>query len=75
MVGVGEDGVESALARVSIVNFHGHLVLDKFVKPNEKVTDFRTHVSGIRPVDILRNPSNKNFILKIFFFEFFIQKI
>lgn len=48
-VGVGPEGTESALARVSIVNFYGHVVLDEFVKPREKVTDWRTWVSGITP--------------------------
>ncbi|KAI9227059.1 MAG: hypothetical protein DHS80DRAFT_24624 [Piptocephalis tieghemiana] len=43
MVGVGEEGVESALARVSMVNFHGVTILDKFVRPKERVTDYRTH--------------------------------
>lgn len=49
MVGVGPDGETSALARVSIVNFHGAVVLDTYVKPMEKVTDYRTFVSGITP--------------------------
>ena len=50
MVGVGPDPEhESALARVSIVNFHGHQVYDSFVQPKEAVTDYRTHVSGITP--------------------------
>lgn len=48
-VGVGPEGTESALARVSIVNFYGHTILDKFVKPREKVTDWRTWVSGVTP--------------------------
>lgn len=48
-VGVGPEGAESALARVSIVNFYGHTVLDKFVKPRERVTDWRTWVSGVTP--------------------------
>jgi len=52
MVGVGFKGEESVLARVSIVNHFGHCVYDKYVKPREKVTDYRTHVSGIRPADI-----------------------
>ncbi|KAK7486713.1 hypothetical protein BaRGS_00021997 [Batillaria attramentaria] len=52
MVGVGKDGEESVLARVSLVNQHGHCVYDKFVRPREKVTDFRTHVSGVRPIDL-----------------------
>ena len=33
MVGIGNDGKESALARVSIVNQHGECVYDKFVAP------------------------------------------
>ncbi|XP_056394659.1 RNA exonuclease 4 [Hyla sarda] len=52
MVGVGADGEESILARVSIVNQFGKCVYDKFVKPTERVTDYRTAVSGIRPQDI-----------------------
>lgn len=48
MVGVGGEEYErSALARVSIVNYHGHLILDTFVKPKERVTDWRTWVSGV----------------------------
>ena len=49
MVGIGPDGEESALARVSIVNFHGHVLMDEYVRPKERVTDFRTEVSGITP--------------------------
>ncbi|CEP14396.1 hypothetical protein [Parasitella parasitica] len=49
MVGVGPDGVDSALARVSIVNYNGAVLLDCYVKPQEKVTDYRTKVSGIEP--------------------------
>ncbi|KAM6984654.1 RNA exonuclease 4 [Aplochiton taeniatus] len=52
MVGVGADGEESILARVSIVNHFGKCIYDKFVKPTERVTDYRTFVSGIRPDDI-----------------------
>ena len=38
MVGVGEGGVDSILARVSIVNQHGHPIYDKYVKPTEPVS-------------------------------------
>ncbi|XP_050463669.1 uncharacterized protein LOC126857866 isoform X1 [Cataglyphis hispanica] len=48
MVGIG-DGTESMLARISIVNKHGFCLYDKYVKPREKVVDYRTAVSGIRP--------------------------
>ncbi|KAM6964057.1 RNA exonuclease 4 [Tautogolabrus adspersus] len=52
MVGVGPDGEDSILARVSLVNQFGKCIYDKFVKPTEKVTDYRTAVSGVRPDDI-----------------------
>lgn len=35
------------------VNDHGQVLLDLFVRPKEKVTDFRTQFSGIRPKDIV----------------------
>ncbi|RUP18180.1 ribonuclease H-like domain-containing protein [Jimgerdemannia flammicorona] len=47
MVGVGPNGDQSALARVSIVNFHGATLLDQYVRPMERVTDYRTAISGI----------------------------
>lgn len=48
-VGVGPEGKESVLARVSMVNYHCNVILDKFVRPREAVTDWRTWVSGIKP--------------------------
>ncbi|XP_011151066.1 RNA exonuclease 4 isoform X2 [Harpegnathos saltator] len=52
MVGIG-DGTESMVARVSIVNKYGDCMYDKYVKPREKVVDYRTPVSGIRPEQLL----------------------
>lgn len=52
MVGTGVNGKDSILARVSIVNIFGKVLYDKFVKPTEKVTDYRTNVSGVRPADL-----------------------
>ena len=50
MVGVGPTpDKESALARISIVNYHGHQLYDSFVLPKEAVSDYRTFVSGITP--------------------------
>lgn len=49
MVGVGEGGYGHALARVSIVDFHGRQVYDSYVRPREKVVDWRTKISGIAP--------------------------
>ncbi|CDK28904.1 unnamed protein product [Kuraishia capsulata CBS 1993] len=48
-VGCGPKGSISMLGRVSIVNYHGHVVLDTFVKPPVRVTDWRTWISGVSP--------------------------
>lgn len=58
MVGVGDER-ESALARVSIVNFYGIVLLDCYVSPPDTVTDYRTETSGIRPED-LEGPNVKS---------------
>jgi len=47
MVGVGEGGQFSSLARVSIIDFYGNVVLDLYVKQRQEVVDYRTFVSGI----------------------------
>ena len=52
MVGVGTGGSESAVARVAVVNWDGEVVFDRYVRPNRPVTDYRTHVSGVRAADV-----------------------
>ncbi|KAJ2553014.1 3'-5' exonuclease [Coemansia sp. RSA 1933] len=52
MVGAGFKGSRSMLARVSVVNYYGHIVIDSYVTPQEPVTDYRTWVSGIRKSDL-----------------------
>lgn len=54
MVGVGPGGHDSILARVSISDFHGRQVYDSMVRPRPGVvvTDWRTHVSGVRARDM-----------------------
>ena len=53
MVCVGPRGRHSQRARVSIVDSMLKCVYDKFVKPREAVTDYRTKYSGIRPKDLV----------------------
>ena len=65
MVGTGPNGESSIIARVSIVNAYGVCLYDEFVKPKEKVTDFRTSISGVRPSDL-----KKGILLLLFFFIF-----
>ena len=59
MVGVGIDGAESALARVSLVNYYGFVILDAFVRSRERVVDYRTEFSGIRPSDMVHGTSSR----------------
>ena len=57
MVGVGPNGAESSVARVSIVDWHGAVLLDVYVQQRERVTDYRTKYSGIRKEHMLNGPS------------------
>ena len=55
MVGVVGDlnkGEVSALARLTIVNYHGHVLMDKFVCPEKRVVDYRSFVSGVYPENL-----------------------
>lgn len=52
MVGTGYEGEDNMLARCSLVNRFGHVLYDKYVAPQEWVTDFRTKYSGIRVQDV-----------------------
>ncbi|CAJ0566570.1 unnamed protein product, partial [Mesorhabditis spiculigera] len=56
-VGVGSEGRDDSLARVSVVNEQGKVVYDKFVASKERIVDFRTQVSGIRAKDLVNAPS------------------
>jgi RNA exonuclease 4 len=48
MVGFGPNpDKDSELARVSLVDYHGHQLYDSFVKPTVPITDYRTHITGI----------------------------
>ncbi|CAH8564963.1 unnamed protein product [Heterobilharzia americana] len=60
-VGVGFEGKDDALARVSIVNQFGHILLDTYVRPEERVVDYRTKFSGIRAHDLRKNGSARSF--------------
>mmetsp|Transcript_11246 Transcript_11246/g.15447 ORF Transcript_11246/g.15447 Transcript_11246/m.15447 type:complete len:247 (+) Transcript_11246:272-1012(+) len=51
MVGVGT-GRESALARCTIIDGKGNVLYDHFVRPQTRITDFRTKYSGVRPKDL-----------------------
>lgn len=57
MVGLGKKGNINALARISIVNFYGTIILDTFVATDRPVTDYRTWVSGITPGNLKKAPT------------------
>lgn len=52
MVGVGSNGKSSVLARACVTDFDGAVLYDSFVKVDERVTDFRTQWSGVRPANL-----------------------
>ena len=54
------DGATNGLARVSVVNYHGHILLDRIVKPPRRshVTDYRAKYSGITPKLMWGSPSH-----------------
>ncbi|XP_036440059.1 interferon-stimulated 20 kDa exonuclease-like 2 [Colossoma macropomum] len=54
MVGTGPKGHCSELARCSIVTYDGDVIYDKFIKPVNLVTDYRTRWSGIRKRDLYK---------------------
>lgn len=43
------DHTSNGLARLSIVNYNGHVLIDTFVKPKGKITNFRSWISGVYP--------------------------
>ncbi|XP_029652240.1 RNA exonuclease 4 [Octopus sinensis] len=49
MVGAGPYAETDMLARASLVNLEGECIYDQYVKPRQKVTSYRTRVSGITP--------------------------
>jgi RNA exonuclease 4 len=55
MVGTGPCGKISCLARATIVDWYGRVVLETFVHPTAHVTDFRTRVSGIAFEDLFHS--------------------
>lgn len=48
MVGTGQGGCRSELARCSILDYQGIVLYDKYVRPCHPVTDYRTRWSGIQ---------------------------
>ncbi|KAF8082675.1 hypothetical protein N665_0812s0005 [Sinapis alba] len=46
-----EDGTEG-LVRVGAVDRHGMVILDKFVKPDKPIVDYRTTITGVTAHDI-----------------------
>lgn len=53
------------LARVSLVNELNEQIFDSYVKPDKKVTDFVTHVSGITFSHIKNAPPQHKVLAEI----------
>jgi RNA exonuclease 4 len=52
MVGTGNDGNFSSVARVTLIDWFGEVLLDEYLLQTEPVTDYRTFVSGITKQDL-----------------------
>ncbi|KAG5518736.1 hypothetical protein PMAC_002705 [Pneumocystis sp. 'macacae'] len=58
MVQVGPSSKKDrVLARISIVNYYGNVIFDTFVKPKERVIDYKTHINGITRAHLENAPS------------------
>ena len=73
MVGVGIEGAESSLARVSLVNYYGAVQLDEFVRQRERVVDYRTQWSGVRQTDMIKGVSSPVGSLRTPFIDYLRQ--
>ncbi|CAI8033052.1 RNA exonuclease 4 [Geodia barretti] len=60
MVGTGPGGSFSMVACVCLVNHHGNVLLDTFVAPMDRVTDYRTAISGVSAKDLRGAPEFKS---------------
>ncbi|KAI9290949.1 hypothetical protein K502DRAFT_333579 [Neoconidiobolus thromboides FSU 785] len=65
MVGSGNKGQCQELARVTIVNYSGKIVLDTFVKSENEITDYRYQITGIKKKDLINAPSKKQISDKV----------
>ena len=50
---MGINASQSSLARVSLVNYHGAVILDEYVQQRERVVDYRTPWSGITALNMI----------------------
>ncbi len=48
---------KTCACRVCVVNQAGNVLLDEYVAQKERVTDYRTRFSGIRPSNLIGAPS------------------
>lgn len=76
MVGVGQYGQNSSIARVVLIDWWGEVLFDEYIKQTQTVTDYRTFISGITPEVLaeatytLRDARKK--ILRILYGKFLI---
>jgi RNA exonuclease 4 len=52
MVGIGPGGYQSSAARVTVIDWNGHILFDEHVQQTQPVTEYRTFVSGITEEDL-----------------------
>ena len=60
------EGNIQALARLSIVNYDGHVLFDNNIKPEKRVVDYLTWVSGIKPHHLVNSHPFSHYKEKVF---------
>jgi len=59
-----KSGDKELLARLSIVDKEGNILLDSYVRPNEKITDYLTDISGVTYTHIKNAPDQQTVVEK-----------
>ena len=55
------------LGRVSIVNFNGITILDQFIRPKNRIINYLTKVSGLRPSSFINQPYFEDVKEKVYY--------
>ncbi|KAJ3416311.1 3'-5' exonuclease [Chytridiales sp. JEL 0842] len=61
----GKQGTRPCLARVSVVDYNGAVLLDTYCKPKEEIVDFKTKYSGVTEKHLADAPSVKKVQKKV----------
>ena len=56
------------------MNKWGNVIYDEYVRPIDRVVDFRTEISGIRPCDLKKGVQNTFYVTFVFLFVYLFKR-